>query len=86
MNNKFKSKPIIVTIISAVALGVVAVLVKVFKGGRWIKIRDCVNYMVSFFSYRMLMRYGWVLRDSRRKHAFIWESNNIYKGEILWNF
>lgn len=34
MNNKFKSKPIIVTIISAVALGVVAVLVKVFKGGR----------------------------------------------------
>ena len=34
MKNKFKSKPIIVTIISAAVLGVAAVLVKVFKGGR----------------------------------------------------
>lgn len=34
MKDKIKSKPIIVSIIAAVVLGVVAVIVKVFKGGK----------------------------------------------------
>ena len=34
MKDKFKSKPFIVGIISAVVLGVIAIIVKVFKGGK----------------------------------------------------
>lgn len=34
MKKKFKSKPVIVSVIAAVALGAVAILVKVFKGGK----------------------------------------------------
>lgn len=34
MKNIFKSKPVIVSIIAAVALGVVAIVVKVVKGGK----------------------------------------------------
>lgn len=34
MKDKFKSKPIIASIVAAIVLGVVAVIVKVFKGGK----------------------------------------------------